>query len=65
MHYNTLRGFGSADFFTNYSLLINQPPLLRVLKIIPAIFLAFVCAVGALTTDRLPRLVTKPRNELC
>lgn len=40
-----------------------SPFLLRVLKIIPAIFWAFVCAVDALTTERLPRLVAKPRND--
>ncbi len=29
---NTLRGLGSADFFTNYSLLINQPLPLAGIK---------------------------------
>ena len=29
---NTLRGLGSADFFTNYSLLINHPLPLAGIK---------------------------------
>ncbi len=58
-----LKFLNLTNFFTPPKKAATIPPLLRVLKIIPAIFGAFVCAVCALTTDRLPRLVAKPRNN--
>ena len=57
-----LKFLNLTNFFTPQKS-SHTPSLLRVLKIIPAIIGTLMCAVGALTTERLPRLVAKPRND--